>query len=337
MSECGERRAGVIQFKLSKIHIMTAEQIKNIVAAAKAYMLAKQLSASKMADYAEINAGYLSRMLAGETTVISNEKEVPIADKWWIKLGNAAGLEMNDDEITRQITAQYTRIIAELTFAKTESANRTIIGVSGCGKTMAVKRFQFNNPLHTYVVTIHNEMTMLDIINEMCDQLGVPDSGAKAKKITAIINKLRDIKRSGGSPLLIIDEGENMNNRAIQLMKGLYDGINEYCGIAVMGTPKLLEKMQIGATRNRDGAPQYYRRFKAGIRELPGVMEFDLFFKSCRIADNKGLCSLLKELCNNYGELRDYLEPVMKVARKNRQEVSEELFRLYHNLPSYTR
>jgi hypothetical protein len=38
-------------------------------------------------------------------------------------------------------------------------------------------------------------------------------------------------------------------------------------------------------------------------------------------------------MCTNYGELHDYLEPVLREADETEQPVTEALFRTYHNLP----
>jgi hypothetical protein len=85
---------------------------------------------------------------------------------------------------------------------------------------------------------------------------------------------------------------------------------------------------------NKNGAPQFYRRIKAGIKHIPSDKNFKPFFEKMNV-DDKGLRKLLNERCNNYGELHDYLEPVLKEADVKGQPVTESFFRLYHNMPNY--
>src|SRR5690606_24446884 len=115
----------------------------------------------------------------------------------------------------------------------------------------------------------------------------------------------------------------------------MYDGIVNHASIMLIGTPELIDKMERLKRKEKDGMPQFCRRFKAGTWTLPSIdkqAEFSKFFASVGIQD-KGLRNLLYQVADNYGELHDYLEPALKKADQMGEELTEELFRLIYRMP----
>jgi type II secretory pathway predicted ATPase ExeA len=143
---------------------------------------------------------------------------------------------------------------------------------------------------------------------------------------------MHDIKRSGGKPVIIIDEAENLKIPVIQLLKSIFDRVIDSCSIVLIGTPELIEKINKGCAKGISGMPQFLRRFKAGIRYLPVIdVSFDLMLDKYKL--ERGLLKLIRSLATNYGELRDYLEPVMREADLRNEKLTEDFFRMYHDIP----
>lgn len=312
---------------------MQQQQRTQILEAAKAYMASHSLSQNELAKKADINQGYLSQMLAGKTEMFVNNKPTPIADKWFIQLAGVVGLQQQQAIWQPLPTLQMVRIIDTLNVSKQTGRAAMLIGPTGCGKSYATEIFCTKNPNHTYKITVSSLYRLRDIINELGELLGIEYLFTNKSKVDAICKKLIDIKRSGGNPIIIIDEGENMKLPVLHMVKALYDVLKNYCSIVIIGTEELLTKLIKLRNKKKDGIPQLYRRFKAGCVTVEPQTNFKLFFE--KYAIEKGLAKLLTELCDNYGELNDYLESALKYAQSKGQELTEDMFRLLYNLPKY--
>ena len=129
-----------------------------------------------------------------------------------------------------------------------------------------------------------------------------------------------------------VSEVHEVYLQVIQMLKGLYDGVINYASVVMIGTSQLTDALQKLSHSNKNGAPQFFRRIKAGIRVIPAHKDFKPFFQKFKI-DDKGLRDLLTRLCNNYGELHDYLEPALREADEAGQPLTEQFFRVMYNLP----
>jgi DNA transposition AAA+ family ATPase len=306
----------------------------NLIAkAAKSYMADKKISQAELSGKSGVNPSYLSNMINGIMTVKSGEKQVEIGRQHWHKLATFIGYQMDDETMWELVhTSQFKRIITELTMAKETGETKTLIGAPGCGKTYSIKKFEQNFPLHTYVITVNSLVRVTDVINFLLKALDLPVTGSWAVKLVAIITKLRDIKRKGGSPIIIFDEAENMDKALMRLIKGMFDGIMKYASIVLVGTDQLITKMDKLKMKNTDGAPQFYRRFKSGIRKLAEMDgRYTLFFEKYEV--EPGLRRLLCQICNNYGELADYLEPALNECAAKGVVLTEQQFRIKYDMP----
>lgn len=299
--------------------------------AAIRYMNEKKLSQDDLALKSGLNGSYLSSIVNGKWEMVSaGNKPVQIQDKWFVMLADIVGVRVNKLFWQTVMTKQMQVIIDGLTTAKETGRTTTLICNTGMGKTYAVEKFIHENPKHTYLITISSLLKLHDVVNILLRLLGLPEKGSKAMRMISIIMKLREIKRNGGKALLIFDEGENMELSLIKMMKGLYDGLSGYASIAVIGTDQLQAKMLSLKNSNRDAGPQYYRRFKAGVRIVNSVPNFEPFFDL--FVPEKGLQKLLNNICDNYGELHDYLEPALREADARGVELTEMFFRVMYDM-----
>lgn len=305
-----------------------------ISTAATRYMEAHQLSQNAVATSTGINISYLNSMLAGETAIRVKDKPVAIAVKWWAILATYIGYAYQKEYWPFVPTAEFEAIINVLTFAKEQGFTNVIICGTGAGKTHAVEKFEKKHPNHTYVITVSRVHKITEILSEFMERLGIPAIHSNSVKLKRVINKIRDIRLSGNDPILIIDEAENLTIPVLQMLKALYDGVKEYCAMVLIGTDQLTHKLDTMELKNQDGMPQFCRRFRAGRREITKANDFRPFFQALDITDGN-LISLVTRLARNYGELRDYLEPALRLADRMDQPLTETLFRQFHYLPNY--
>lgn len=234
------------------------------------------------------------------------------------------------------LTIQFKEIINELIEAKNEQKNMMLIANTGYGKSNAIKAFQAKNPKHTYVFTLGDSYSLRTLLTEIMAVFGLTMHqwrDAKNRSLKLISNTLNSIAEEGGNPIFILDEAENARIPVLKAIKELYDALAGKCGIVLIGTDQLQAQLNKKATGQ--SIPQLRRRFKAGTRYITPFNKakdmkpfFDAFIPGLH-----DLQDLLIEVCDNYGELHDYLDPFLRNCEKRNITASEEAFRLYHKIP----
>jgi DNA transposition AAA+ family ATPase len=206
-----------------------------------------------------------------------------------------------------------------------------IIGETGCGKTYAVDTYCRENPEHIYRLTLSNMSSIYDVIDELTEKIGLSTAVRRQGKVIRVALKLRELAEKGLRPQIIMDEGENVKLPILGLWKALYDQLNKYCSIVIMGTPELPEILKSFCRRGKVGARQFARRVKAGTVTLKSIdRTYKAFFEDKNI--DEGVRKHLLALCDNYGELNDFLEPVMRAADEDGVSLNEAFFRQYFGL-----
>jgi len=312
---------------------MTEELKYQIIAGVQEYARQKHLSNNDVAKMAGINSGYISAMFRNQFTTVVDNKETPIGDKWFYKLAEWAGLPIKKHYWELIQTTQFTEIVPALETAKKLSKVSVLIAPTGTGKTFTIDKFCNRHPQHTYKITVSSVHRLPDILRELIDKLGIPYGWSTAARLNSIIDRMRELKRSGYNPMIIIDEAENLELPVLKMLKGLYDGVNNYSAIVLIGTDQLISKLTRLKRHDRSGVPQFYRRIKAGIRYISNSKNFAPFFE--KYVDDKGLRKLLNDLCDNYGELNDYLEPALRESDEKGEQLTEHSFRIMYNMPKY--
>lgn len=237
-------------------------------------------------------------------------------------------------------TIQSKEMLAELVAAKENPKSLTFICDTGNGKSNTIKMFMAKKTKHTYLVTLGDTYSLLNLLHELQQQMGLPlYKGARAKHLC-----LRDISKKvvevadmiaefGQVPMIILDETENARLNTLKALKELYDAVIEKCSLVLVGTSQLISSLN--KKSEGQSIPQLRRRLKAGIRYITAFNKtrdmkqfFDLY-----IPNAPDVQDLLIELCDNYGELHDYLDPFLRHCAKKNIAPTEEVFRLYHKIP----
>jgi DNA transposition AAA+ family ATPase len=322
---------------------MTNEQKQQIVDAANAYASDKDLSQNELSRKVGINPGYLSPMLKGNFFANANGTAVEIGGQWFQKLAEFIGFSTKKTYWETLPTRQHAEITTALFVSMDTQDTAMLIGETRCGKSNAIGKFVNKFPAHTYVLTVSNLYKKVDIINELAEKVGIEYGSltlarvskySEKVRVDKIVEKLKDIRRSGGKPVIIFDEGENLEMPVLKTIKALYDALKDECGIVLIGTDQLLERLLNLRKRGRQGIPQLYSRFKPGLRQISSIKkekDFVPFFD--KYVSDVGLRDLLLKLCDNYGELNKYLERAVREADQKNVPLTETFFRKIFNLP----
>ena len=124
--------------------------------------------------------------------------------------------------------------------------------------------------------------------------------------------------------MLILDEGENTKLPGIRAYKAIYDMIKGYAAFAIAGTADLLKLLDRLELRGVNGVPQFKSRMKANTIILPPMdRKFENFMYKVK---DENLRKILVELCTDYRELNDYLEPAIIAAHKDGVALTDDYF-----------
>lgn len=304
-------------------------QIKNDISRALVqYMNENTLTQENLAKMADVNISYINAIAKEELVVGKTE----IKDSYFKKIAKAIGYRFESTYWKPIETDQFLDVYSELMDAKINRRMKMIIGSTGCGKSYTVNRFKLENPSNTYIITVSSLYRVGNILDELGSILGVKLPHYNVYKSNKIAAKLRSLHNFNKQPVLIIDEAENLSLHALKMLKGLYDAIKDYCSIVLIGTRQLIVKIERLKDNDAEGMPQFYRRFKAGIRHVTEIEKNEMFAPFLENVEDEKLRVLLTNLSDNYGELNDYLEPALREADKMNVALTETFFQQLYKI-----
>jgi DNA transposition AAA+ family ATPase len=311
---------------------MNAEIKRQTVDALETYMKEYRLSQNEIAKRSGVNAAYILEMRRGNDRFINKEgKEIVISDKYYEKIAQLVGFRAGKTWWDFRETEQAIEIMSILQDAKQYAYTNVIVGDTGCGKSFIVDLFRQKNPNDVFVVTVSQLDNIGDILDKIIDLLKIAPAKSKSRKMKDIVARLREMRLDGYTPMLVFDECEYMKQPALCAIKELYDGLNKYCAVVLVGHPQLINNIERLRKKSRDGIPQLYRRIKFGIRRLSPIdRKFGPFLENIRDAK---LRKFLQTECENYGELHDVLVPALREAERANEAVSEDFVRQLLNMP----
>jgi len=197
------------------------------------------------------------------------------------------------------------KVMTALTYAQQAPAMVLITLGPGMGKTTAAKRFASTRPYAYRVVMRPSTGSVHAMLREISEALDVIERDpAKLPKEIG-----RKLKRNGRRTLLMIDEAQNLGEKAVNELRYFMD---EYgVGIALLGNEDVHSRF--GGTAPKEGYGQLQRRIGMRIHQLkPKVEDIDAFVAAWGI-DDADVVRLLKVIGNKPGALGQVTE-TLKLA-----------------------
>lgn len=187
--------------------------------------------------------------------------------------------------------------------------HRIIDGPTGTGKTYAAEYFRKKRASETFLITSDGDMTHKQFMLELARLIGVNTDGS----IYNIRQRIQDKIKTMKSPLIIIDEAENLKISAFRTIKALYDHVKDYCGIVLIGA-NFLEGLEKKAAARKHNLPQFFSRFS-------GNNPVQMREKSLK--DTKEICEIyaitdretvnrLHDSCSDFRELNKAIQRILR-------------------------
>lgn len=295
---------------------------QTIANASKEYIALHDMKQKDFAVKVGIRSEYLTHIFREDsdfTVPTGKDNNSPIADKYFLKMAKYIGYELKKTYWTIKPTPQLTSMLAVLEEARENGTTAVVIGDTGAGKTQTLKVYRRKNPMDAHIITVGSNDNITDLIERICDVLNITTGKTKSRRLRNIYYKLQNLRESGHSPQLILDEAEYMKQPALSAIKEIYDHVNEHASIVLVGTQQLLDNIEQLRKKNRPGMPQFYRRIKFGIRTLPPVdRTYKLFVEGL----SKEVVQYIQKICDNYGELHDVLVLVRREAERLEENIT---------------
>lgn len=310
------------------VKMQEAKRIE-IMHALQDYIKGHGISQEMFAAQIGVNVSYINTLMNDRMVVGTTQ----IGDKYYVKIADAIGMISECDQSWRHVdSVQYELILEELIDAKTRGMDKIIVGDTGCGKSYTVGQFFRLRPDYTYRVTVSNEHLLRHILNELGDTMNIKHNSDIVTKMNQIGRFMRKLKLERKQPIIIIDEAENLKPRALKAIKALYDRLDGYCPIVLIGTSHLTRMIDTLREKDEPGIPQLYRRFKAGIREIKSINKDTMFDPFLSIVEDDNVRDMIHNLADNYGEINRYVEPAIRESRAMGVPLDERFFRMLNKI-----
>lgn len=307
----------------------------NIIEAARLYMQSNGLSQDAMTGHVKkMNGGngfsvaYLNDMLKGKFT--TGNQQTPINDKYYMQLARSINFTVRKTYRKHHDTANFQLCMDTFSEARDSKMPYAIDGETGEGKSYTAEQYMQQHPKNTYLVRCDGDLTAKSFFMELAYSLGMKPSGAIFDIRKNVIQKLKNETDA----LLIIDEAENLKDRAWESMKRVMDDLKGYCGIAFIGANNFEQQLQKKADRMKGCFPQVLRRIREGgiVCLVPFILDDCADICKEYGITSKAHVKALYDKCRNTAQLTSMIEKVMREHDQDNKYSVHDLIELYCNV-----
>lgn len=271
---------------------------------------------------------------AADMTNISNRKYIAqphlIGDAKWIKLARIAGFDKRqqfDWKIAETHTLKY--MTKQLSIAQTESLSSMMVDDAGLGKSVAAKWYA-KNKKYAFVIDCSDHSTKSCFIRAIAQAVGVGSQGKLNELLSDAIYAIRQME----SPILILDEAGDLEDKAYLILKRLYNALEGVCGFYLIGADGMKRKIKNGVAGGKLGFVEIFSRFRRNFKKVtPDLLdEKHDFYKAqaVAIAQANGLTKTegeaIAKMLTKKGHLNDmrFVADAVKGILKIKQKSSHE-------------
>lgn len=210
------------------------------------------LSQARSANEIGISDSALSQWLAGKYRGDVDAVEAKVS-RWLEARTERAKLTASLPTAPAWVeTTTARRILAGLSYAQMAGDIAVVYGGAGLGKTKAARHYAAGHP-NVWVATMTSSTNTLGpCLERIAVACGLRPSNTRAFRIEAdLVERLEET-----NGLLIIDEAQHLNTRAIEALRGLHDATG--VGLAIMGNEVIYSRIT-GGRRSAEFAQLFSR------------------------------------------------------------------------------
>ncbi len=195
-----------------------------------------------------LSTATISQFLSGSYTGDNQEVSVKISS--FLDLQEMREDYINAPAFTDQLK-NTRKINIALDYVFANRCMGVVAGVSGCGKTTALKNYRKIMNGVVYIQADATKWSPCSILRLILKSMGVTYKGSASDILDKLVKEL-----SGTDKLIIIDEAQHLRPKAFDTLRALNDRAE--VGVIYAGTPDIIDRMI--AVRTREDFDQIYSR-----------------------------------------------------------------------------
>ncbi|MFB6454451.1 AAA family ATPase [Chitinophaga sp. Hz27] len=209
-------------------------------------------------------------------------------------------------------TIAFNTLVAYFLDAQAYGNVFAVTGNAGCGKTFAARWFagEHKAVYHLECAEYWNRKTFLEkLLQAMGEQ---QPGGNVAEMMEATVDALFQQE----TPLLIIDEADKLSDQVLYFFISFYNLLKGHCGIILMATPHLAQRIERGRRLKKKGYAEIFSRIGRRFIPLSAVSKKEL--TAICVANNisdEAIIAAVYHDCE--GDLRRLEREIHKRRRKN--------------------
>ena len=263
----------------------------------------KQNIAVKLQEYVEQKgsqnkaANSLNGVSSATVSQIRNNKWDLINDEMWRNIASQIGYSKESWVIVE--TQNFKKMTHVFSDAKQNSLVFGVIGETSCGKTQPAKTYSKHNE-NAYHLKCDDFWTRRFFLSQLIKEMGIYSTSLSIPDMMYDI--ITEVQKKD-NPLIIIDEADKLSDQLLLFFITLYNNLEDKCGIIIMATPYLRDRIVKGAKKNKKGFREVYSRIGKKFIELKDIGSVDV----SSICQANGIedKSIIKDIWNNCeGDLR---------------------------------
>ncbi|WP_316978011.1 AAA family ATPase [Shumkonia mesophila] len=289
--------------KIKEETTFTAEEMAEIRAKVRAIMEAEGLKQTDIARESGVAYGTFTGWLAG-TYQGNNDK---VAGEVQIWLGARVEKKRQAARIPEapgfQMTPTSAEILDMLGYAQTLPGIVVVACGAGVGKTETCRQYAATNP-NVWIVTMEPcSSTVYPMLSAIAEKLGLTE------RVMTRLSRAIGRKMDGAQGLLIVDEAQHLDSKALDQLRSLYDlyGV----GIALVGNETVYNRLE-GEGRSAGFAQLFSRIDMRKTQPRPKAADMCALIKAWGVEDAEEI-RFLKSVARKPGALR-VMTKVMKLA-----------------------
>lgn len=158
-------------------------------------------------------------------------------------------------------TQNFNKVWNICAHAQLLSESKAISFKPGTGKTFAAKQYRNAKP-NVFYVCAYGDMGKRHLLQKLCKEMGIDQSYRLAEMIEDIIERLNSIKQ----PLIIIDEFDELDPKAMRLFKDIYNRCK--VGFVIIGGLHLKKAILKGVRNHSQSMQETYSRLGGEFHAL---------------------------------------------------------------------
>jgi len=254
---------------------------------------------------------------SGTLSQIRNNNWTLISEKMWQNIAKQVGYVASDWIDVE--TENYLSINELLTDAKENSRVHSLIGVRSWGKDTGIRGFKADNK-NVFQVNCSALLNEKYLLIEILKSMGCNLYTNAYKLEQELISRLNKLEK----PLLIINEYEKLKPTPFKYLITLCNLLEDKCGIVVVGTPYLRERIVRGVDYQKPGYDEINSRLGSRFIELEKPTRKDILLM-CRangVTDHELVSEIYKEYVQADFDLRRVKKLIKNESLKAKEEVA---------------